>query len=179
MTAARLRRVRRELQLQDRRLNPTASRSRSRNHRSRSPKYATRSLKRALREIARLQCDPALKIPRSRRQRGFWRRTEALPRAPANLFLLLSFLAGAGSPKRSGAQPRGGRVRGASARRALETGQGGRHVPRELVLARFGGRRLLGVQGAKALSSPLGGLDVREALPADQSGPARTPRDYP
>ena len=72
------------------------------------------------------------------------------PEAPTNLFLLVSLLAGAGSPKRSGAQPQGGRVRGASARRALETGQGGRHVPRELVLARFGGRRLLGVQGAKA-----------------------------
>ena len=87
---------------------------------------------------------------------GLLAKNRGTSEAPVHLFLLASLLAGAGSPKRSGAQPQGGRVRGASARRALETGQGGRHVPRELVLARFGGRRLLGAQGAERLSSPLG-----------------------
>ena len=87
---------------------------------------------------------------------GLLAKNRGTSEAPVHLFLLASLLAGAGSPKRSGAQPQGGRVRGASARRALETGQGGRHVPRELVLARFRGRRLLGAQGAERLSSPLG-----------------------
>ena len=69
-----------------------------------------------------------------------------------------------------GAAPKGGRVRGVSARRALETARGDGTSPANWFSPALAGADFWG-PGRTAPFIPLGGLDAREALCADQTGP--------
>ena len=87
---------------------------------------------------------------------GLLAKHRGTPEPPANLFLLVSLLAGAGSPKRSGAQPQGGRVRGASARRALETDRGDGTSPANWFSPALAGADFWGPTARSAFRPPLG-----------------------
>ena len=123
----------------------------------------------------RCRCGQFAFSPKGRPTRGRQGRSAALPckshdrgarrafdeeqrysRGHGQFLLLVSLLAGAGSLRRSGAQPQGGRVRGASARRALETDRGDGTSPANWFSPALAGADFWGSMARSACHPPLG-----------------------